>query len=200
MPANHQFTEFWNWFASAADRIRSAYHGNDQKWLDTNITPRVRQIADQLNWEIGPYHAPDDTFVLSPTTRENLALTRAAIEIAPQLTGWRFLHAKPAKQLSSLTFMVGGATVNADAWRYRLTAYNGGEFVDIEIFANASCGLGGGHENLFAELVVEALVGEERRLDRVGYLELSTVGDNATIDRSSPIRHLNDHLSQVLSP
>ncbi|MEZ6052852.1 MAG: hypothetical protein R3C02_15950 [Planctomycetaceae bacterium] len=72
-------SEFWGWFTSKADEIRDAYRSGDATWLDRQITPRVLRIEENLNWEIGPYHDPDDTFVLSPTVRENLALTRSAI-------------------------------------------------------------------------------------------------------------------------
>lgn len=192
--------EFWNWFVSNAHRIHEAYHHNEASWLAKTISPRVDRIADGLNWEIGPYHAPDDTFVLSPTVRENLSITRAAIAIAPRLDGWQFLPAKPAKQLSSLAFSAFGINVNADDWRYRLTAYSNGEFVDIEIFVNASSGLPEAHEDLFCELVVESLVGEQRRLDRIGYLKPTIVTDNTKIEKSIPIQYLADHLDQVLAP
>ena len=200
MPHNDHAIAFWDWFASNVHAIREAYRGNDQGWLNTHISPRIQRIGSQLNWEIGPYHAPDDTFVLSPTIRENLPLTRATIAIAPTLDGWHFLHAKPPKVLTSLTFSARDCTINADDWRYRLIAYNQGEFVDIEIFVNAASQFPAAHEDLFCELVVEALIGEECRLDRVGYLMPNIVEDNTAIESSTAIRHLNDHLAQVLTP
>ncbi|MEL7500747.1 MAG: hypothetical protein AAFN77_24350 [Planctomycetota bacterium] len=201
MPYKEQHVvEFWNWFASNASRIHDAYRRDEDGWLDTNISPRIDRIADHLNWELGPYNDPDDTFVLSPTIRDNLPVTRAAIAIAPQIAGWHFLPAKPAKELLSLTFCAHECKINADDWRYRLTAYNNGEFVEIEIFVNASSGFPSGLDDLFCELVIESLLGEEYRLDRVGYLILNIVNDNTTIEKSTSIKHLKDHLAQVLRP
>ena len=200
MPDNDHAAEFWNWFASNAHQVHDAYHRDDHGWLDVNISHRINRIGDRLNWEIGPYHHPDETFVLSPTIRENLPVTRAAIVIAPQLVGWQFLPAKPPKELLSLIFSARDCTINADDWRYRLTAYNKGEFVDIEIFINEASRFPTAHEDLFCKLVVEALIGEEHRLDRVGYLMPNVVEDNTTIHKSTAIQHLKDHLGQVLSP
>lgn len=200
MPDDDHVVAFWNWFASNAHLIHDAYGRDDHVWLDTNISPKIKIIADRLNWEIGPYHDPDDTFVLSPTVRENLPITRDAVAIAPQIDGWHFLPAKPPKELLSLTFSAGDSSVNADDWRYRLIAYNKGEFVDIEIFINASSGFPAAQKDLFCELVVEALVGEELRLDRVGDLILKIVDDNTAVEKSTAIQHLADHLQQVLAP
>lgn len=198
MPYDDPTAAFWDWFATNSHQIRDAYRRDDHSWLYTQISPRINRIGNRLNWEIGPYHDPDETFVLSPTIRENLPLTRAAIAIAPQLDSWHFLHAKPPKHLVSLTFAVRDCTINADDWRYRLIAYNQGEFVDIEIFVNAGSEIPAAHEDLFCELVVEALIGEECRLDRVGCLMPNVVDDNTTIEKSTRIQHLKDHLAQVL--
>jgi len=53
---------------------------------------------------------------------------------------------------------------------------------------------------MFCELVIEELLGEEFRLDRVGCLTPNIVHDNTTIENSTGIQQLSDHLSQVLQP
>ena len=192
--------EFWAWFEDHAEDIRAAYNRGDNSWLDNQISPRLARIQERLHWEIGPYHHPDDTFVLSPTIRENLPLTRMAVALAPRLKGWRFVPAKPQKVLKSLVFEVDDLKICADEWRYRLTAYNSGEFVDIEMLINAGSGFPSRLDTLFTELVVDSLVGEECRLDRVGYITPTIVSDNTLEERSTPIRHLSDHLAKVLAP
>jgi len=98
MPNNsHHVVEFWNWFASNDPQIREAYDRADHDWLDTYISPKIDRIAEHLNWEMGPYNDSEDTFVLSPTIRENLPITRAAVAIAPKIDGWQFLPARPPK-------------------------------------------------------------------------------------------------------
>ena len=55
-------------------------------------------------------------------------------------------------------------------------------------------------EVTFCELLVEALIGEEMRLDRVGYMEYRMVNDVSTIETPMPISRLKKHFALVLSP
>jgi hypothetical protein len=192
-------SRFWNWFAENHRNISDAYNNSDYDWLSANISRRIRQLSDSLNWEIGPYHFPDSTFVLSPTIRENLSLTREAVKSAPQISGWRFLHAKPRKTLKRLLFESHGCTVDAENWRYQLVSYNKGEFVDLLLYINAT-GFPLAHDQLFAELVVESLVGEELRLDRIGVVQPNIVENTGELENLTPIRYLYEHLLTVLTP
>ena len=192
--------EFWSWFSANSKALRSAYNDGDTDWLDAQISSRVKRVGPTLNWEIGPYAHPDCTFVLSPTIRENLPTTRTAVAHAPRLDGWRFLHAKPRKILNSLDFEANGHRINADNWLYRMTAYNGGEFVDIELFFPDDDHRPSGHEPLFCELVVESLIGEELRLDRVGFLQPHILAADTDACGLTQIQHLHDHLLSILDP
>jgi hypothetical protein len=191
---------FWKWFEDHAGEIESAYSRGDIDWLDLEISPRVDEMANGLNWEIGPYFDPENTFVLSPGVRGNLPFTRSAVELAPAMPGWHFVHAKPAKVLNSLVFEACESSVVADDWRYRLTSYRSGEFVDIDLLIDDGCELPSGQEQLFGDLVVESLIGEECRLDRVGVIAVTRVHNVMSEERSTAIRHLPDHLSKVLKP
>ncbi|UJW81276.1 hypothetical protein [Hydrogenophaga sp. SL48] len=200
MTKNDSVFELWNFFSSNAKEIKAAYDAENYDWLDGKLSPLVKAIAEDMNWEFGPYHHPDNTFVLSPTVRENLPASRAAVAQAPDIPGWFFEPAKPAKELLSLFFEAEGSSVCADEWRYRLTSYNSGEFVDIEIFYDSSTSPLAAHEQMFCELVVEAILGEELRLDRVGYLKPTLVLDVGAIENASKIRYLKEHLDEVLAP
>ena len=195
MPRNNHIRDFWQWFTAHACQISAAYASSDIEWMRSHISSRVAHIADHLNWEIGPYNHPDNTFVLTPTVRENLPVTRSAVASSPAIQGWHFLHAKPRKELKTLTFSAHGCTINADNWRYGLTAYNGGEFVDVDLYLDTPIP----HEQLFCELVVEAVVGEERRLDQVADLKPHAIDIASVPDDLTAIEFLNDHLDQVLA-
>ena len=200
MTKNDPALELWKFFSSNATKIAAAYDSENYDWLDKKISPLVKAISEDINWEFGPYHHPDNTFVLSPGVRENLPVSRAAIAQAPRIPGWFFEPAKPAKKLLSLFFEAEGSAVCADAWRYRLTSYNDGEFVDIEIFYDSSTSPPAAHEHLFCELVMEAILGEELRLDRVGCLKPTLVSDVGVVEKASEIRYLKEHLGEVLAP
>jgi hypothetical protein len=53
---------------------------------------------------------------------------------------------------------------------------------------------------MFCELVVEALLGEELRLERVGCLKPAVVDDVTAIEKVTQMKYLKRHLEQVLSP
>jgi len=99
-----------------------------------------------------------------------------------------------------LTFELAKGSVNADAWVYRMTAYNEGEFVDLELFFEPTTAPLRGKEATVCELVVEALVGEELRLDRIGTITPVLVPDTDGIENTTAIQHLGPHLMAVLSP
>ena len=192
--------EFWRWFAAHDNEVRTAYESFNSAWLDTELSSRVERIAPGTNWEIGPYALPDDALVLSPGSREQLAVVKAAVARAPQMSGWHFIACKPPKDVLSLTFELGNVSTNADAWVYRMTSYNEGEFVDLEIFFEPSVAPPRGKEAVLCELVAEALLGEELRLDRVGTISPVSVPDVRAIEKTTAIQDLRPHLIEVLRP
>ena len=199
-PTDDAIREFWVWFAAKSELIREAYKCGNFTWIDDEVSPRVEAIAREMTWEMGPYCDPHDAMVLSPTTRENIPIAKRAVALAPTLDGWCFLPARPPKELLSLEFVVDGESVNADTWRYRLTSYNRGEFVDIEILFDRANAPPTEQDVTFCELVVEALIGEEMRLDRVGYIDSRQVDDVSAIEKAAPLSNLKKHLALVLSP
>jgi hypothetical protein len=191
--------EFWRWFVSHDKDVREAYESRNTSWLDTELSARVERIAQGTSWEIGPYSSPDNTLVLSPGTRKELAAVKAAVARAPQVRGWHFVACKPPKDLLSLTFELENVSANADSWVYRMTSYNGGEFADLEIFFEPSAAPSLGKEATLCELVVEALVGEELRLDRIGAITPVSVPDVRVIENTTAMKHLRPHLIEALS-
>ena len=192
--------EFWRWFVAHDKAVREAYESQNAHWLDAELTPRVERIATGTSWEIGPYSPPDNTLVLSPETRKELSAVKAAVASAPRVSGWQFIACKPPKQLLSLTFEFANVSTNADSWVYRMTSYNQGEFADLEIFFEPSAAPPSGEEATLCELVVEALLGEELRLDRIGAITPASVADVRAIENTTAMRHLRPHLIQTLRP
>jgi len=191
---------FWRWFETHEHQVRDAYDSQNTDWLDAELSGRVARLARGTAWEIGPYSLPDHTLVLSPRTRKTLPAVKAAVGRAPEVSGWRFIACKPPKDLLSLTFELANRSVNADAWVYRMTCYNEGEFVDLEMFFEPTTAPPAGKEGTVSELVVEALVGEELRLDRIGAITPVSVPNIGGIENTTAIQHLRSHLMTVLRP
>jgi len=192
--------EFWRWFAMHEQQVRDSYESQNTDWLDGELSRRVARIARGTNWEIGPYSLPDTTLVLSPPTRKELPALKAAVARAPEVPGWRFMACKRPKELLSLTFELANVSINAESWVYRMTAYNEGEFVDLEMFFEPPAAPPPGKEDTLCELVVEALVGEELRLDRIGIITRVSVPSVRAIEHTTAIKHLRPHLMSVLGP
>lgn len=55
---------FWSWFIENERFLREAYDEGDADGLDKLLSPRVRQVAKGLGWEMGPYSLPSHTLVL----------------------------------------------------------------------------------------------------------------------------------------
>jgi hypothetical protein len=191
--------EFWSWFGANAAAMTNACRENQSQFLDAEITPRIRRIADGLGWEIGPYAYPDEALVFSPPTYDELSIVRTIVSRAPEIPGWKFFACKPPKDLLSLTFDLGGKRIVADLWTYRLTAYNNYEFVDIEIFYPQSVAIPAGMEASLAELIVEALVGEEMRLEKVGEIEIKKVQFPERTENASQIWTLGPQMNDIFA-
>ena len=190
---------FWSWFLANEARIRLAYDAGSPKELGQLVSPGVAKLSSRLNWELGPYALPKYAFVLAPKSREDVAIARQVVEAAPQMAQWTIYCGKPPKDLSTLTFELDGAEVCCDDWRYRMTAYNNGEFVDLEIFFEESTAPPNGKEDVLCELLVEALVGQAISLERIGCIDNSEVPDVEQVDRATPMRYLRRHLDDFLS-
>lgn len=193
---------FWLWFRENEKHISDAWEEEDYDWLDSHFSEKVRELDENIGWEIGPYNAPKKTFVLSPIILENLAFTKNAISLAPELEDWIFLPSKPRKALKNLNFTRGHTEVDGSNWLYRLTSFNEGEFVDIEIFIREKESPPENEISHFSELIVESLVGEELRLERIGNIKTEVIPNamnEEKLDHYTPIKHLYDHLQQVLT-
>lgn len=190
---------FWSWFLANEAEIRFAYDAESSEELDQLISPAVDNLSSRLDWELGPYALPKYAFVLAPRCREDVAVARQVAEAAPQMAQWAIYCGKPPKDLGKLVFKIDGVEVCCDDWRYRITACNNGEFVDLEIFFEERKAPPRGKEEVLCELLVEALVGQAISLERIGYIHNSEVQDVEQVDHATPMRYLRRHLDAVLS-
>jgi hypothetical protein len=189
---------FWAWFIQNEATIRAAYKDQDTQRLEDLIKEPLQNYLPGVGWEIGPYALPDHALVISPGVRERIPTVRNFVAHAPRIAGWKIFASKPPKDLTSLVFIVNHNEVCADTWRYRLTSWNGGEFVDIEIFFEERHAPPPGQELQSCELVLEALVGEEQSLDRIGRVQHHVVSSIEHVEEATSVWHLREQLQTVL--
>lgn len=192
---------FWKWFKTFCREVEGAYSAGDTNWLNSELTKRIRSIEPNLNWEIGPYADPEFTLVISPSIRENIELAKEVIRAAPQMSGWHFLAAKPPKRMTRLVMTLPfrpNVQICGDEWVYRLTSYNNGEFFDIEVFTDAPSSMLQDDLLVLSHCLIEALVGEFVYLDRIGSVTVYRPTDSRSLENTTSLRLLNEHLTGLI--
>lgn len=200
MPRN-RIAAFWKWFRDWHGDIVAAYASGDSFWLDTNLTQQVKQLEPRLNWEIGPYHHPDNTLVISPSVRDNIGLAQRVVAGAPALAGWHFLPAKPPKELKRLAMElpgIGGTNLCGDDWVYRLTSYNKMEFFDIEVFTDYVGPAADNHLELLTRRLIECLVGEVIYLEKFAAVKVMRGTEARPSEQLTAFPALGRHIAHVL--
>jgi hypothetical protein len=201
MPRN-RITAFWNWFRDWHEDIAAAYASGDSSWLDIDLTESVRQIEPRLNWEMGPYHNPDNTLVISPSVGDNIDLARRVVAAAPILPGWHFLPAKPPKELKRLAIQlpgIVGGEVRGDEWVYRLTSYNKMEFFDIEVFTDYVGAATDKHLELLTRRLMECLLGELIYLDKFAPVKVIRAQEPRPAEKLTAFPALGRHIAHLLA-
>jgi hypothetical protein len=197
----HNMTQFWDWFAANCEQIKTAYETDNVRWIHTNLSPRLKKIHSALNWEIGPYYQPEQTLVISPTIWENLPLADRVVAAAPVVLGWRFLSAKPPKEMKHLAMTLPGKTgaeVCGDSWVYRLTAYNQKEFFDVDVFVDNAEGVADDDLRLMTCLLIESLLGERLYLERIAAVKVFRENDQQSRENLNPFPLLGRHMGHLL--
>lgn len=200
LPRN-RINAFWEWFRDWHGDIAAAYGSGDSFWLDANLTEQVKRLEPRLNWEMGPYHHPDNTVVISPSVRENIELAELIVAAAPALAGWHFLPAKPPKVLKRLAMElpgIVGSEVCGDDWVYRLTAYNKMEFFDIEVFTDYVGPVSDKRLELLTRRLIECLVGEVMYLDKFAAVKVIRGTEARSPEKLTAFPALAQHVAHLL--
>jgi hypothetical protein len=200
LPGNRIAT-FWKWFRDWHGDIVAAYESGDSFWLDANLTERVKQLEPRLNWEMGPYHHPGNTLVISPSVRDNIGLAQRVVAAAPELSGWHFLPAKPPKELKRLAMElsgIAGADVCGDDWVYRLMSYNKMEFFDIEVFTDYVGSASEKHLELLTRRLIECLVGEMIYLEKFAAVKVIRGTEGRPAQKLTAFPALGRHIAHLL--
>src|SRR5579883_2553320 len=192
---------FWIWFTAHHAEVLAAYQDEDGNRLDSLLTPAVKVIEPRLNWELGPYHHPANTLVISPAVRENLALAERIVAAAPPVPGWHFLPAKPPKDLKRLVMLlpgVDGAKVEADDWVYRLTAYNRMEFFDLDVYTDDAGPIADDDLEQLTHHLIESLVGERYYLELIAAVHVWRYPEDRPTEKLTRLPLLGRHLAYLL--
>lgn len=182
---------FWNWFKVNSSELHSDKYPNDSfRELDR----RVYYMG--LYWEVGPGVQKENLLTISVGgRRERLDKARSLVVNAPILDNWEFDILKKTKtNWDKLEIPNDNIKISAANWTYVLLKYKDGKR-EILIKANTLSAFEKDKRIELAEIVLTNLIGEERVIDELDYLDVLEVEDS-TYD-TQDIKGLSKHLEYL---
>ncbi|MEQ8764939.1 MAG: hypothetical protein RL885_13490 [Planctomycetota bacterium] len=163
---------FWRWFAAKAEQLRSAYGADDLAPFVAEVEAGLARLGRGVRWEVGPHDEAGEMlfFALGAAgDRDQLRRNREVVAGAPDVPGWVFLAAKPAKRWrrrrAQIRYAGERRWVDFDRWGFSARPTRAGAVVRFVARDVAACeastleGLGW--------LLLDWELGEERAMDEV---------------------------------
>ncbi|HEY9049630.1 MAG TPA: hypothetical protein VIN08_27220 [Ohtaekwangia sp.] len=182
---------FWNWFKINCRHLHSNKYPNDTfKELDKRV------YSMGLYWEVGPGVKKENLLTISVSgRRELLDKARSLLANAPILDDWEFdLLKKPKKNWDKLEIPGDNIKISAANWTYVLLKYEDGK-KEILIKADTLSDFEKDKRIELAEIVLTNLIGEEKLMDELNYLDVLEVEDSTY--ETQDIRDLEEHLDYL---
>ncbi len=194
MTSQIQIREFWTWFARHASEFGNTF---ENKALLQQLDELVTGLGD-FAWEVGPGNTEENSFALSPAgNRELLAVTKAIVDVAPNVPGWEFHSAKPAKRWEP-RFELHDANgepfeVDATDWHCALLEYADGAH-EVLVEAPNLGSLPEDYKRWAAEIALDSLLGERRRLEAID--EVTVIAELSARERGSafPVTDIGERI------
>ena len=182
---------FWNWFKSNADDLQSQKYPNDKlEELDRNV------VGFGLVWEVGPGKEKSNSLTISPGgDPEKMELAKEFIQRSPTLDSWEFYSFKqPKVNWDKLELPEYDIRITAAGWTYTLLRYKDGK-KEILIKGSSLNDIDPDHKVGVAEMVLINLIGEERMMTEVDFVDVLAPDDNTY--ELHDIEELTGHLDYI---
>jgi len=186
-----QIIEFWKWFEKSSPKLDSE---NFDKGLLKKLDNKIENW--ELTWEIGPGLTKKHSLTISPNGSINLLdKTRNIIDQAPVLAEWEFYSSKQPKENWDRAKLIDkNFEFEAKNWTYVLLKYPDDK-IEIQIKAENLKSLDSHSKEIAVDLVLTNLLGEERKIHDIDFIEIVDDFDND--DETTQLKFLPDHLSQT---
>lgn len=196
-PNDNDILAFWTWFSTISNEL-----GDDlaNERLHDELDARIRSLGE-IAWEIGPGSTAENALAVSPDGDvDRLPLTQRIVALAPKVPRWEFHPARPARA-AGLEFWIatsGGDEITVDArpWRYVLFRFPD-NMVDVVIEQGNLADADDEDRYTAAVVLLDALLGERRRLLRVREVEPVVALKPEQAKRAAPITVLPEHLDSL---
>ncbi len=195
---NEDIDNFFSWFdANKASLTRIS----QSPGLQSELENRVDALDPRLAWEIGPGEGDNWSFTLTPDGDASLlGTTKYVISRAPAICGWEFHDARQPRDSGlhiDLETHDGVIEIVATDAEYALIRASDGTF-DLLIKLPAAAVLKASDKQLLGTLLIDGLIGEKLRLSSVKNVQFVESFEDRYQGKSTPLKHLRDHLLQLL--
>lgn len=196
-----KYKKFWNWFT----QNRRIFEGSAISEESIEIIDREISELGNFAWEIGPGQLKPLFLAISPGGDSTLLPdTRKIISYAPVLENWEFYYAKPIKNWENyFEVYINEEKVGIDisSWEYILFRVKRNIY-DIQVKPmNLPSKVNAEKEEMLnglVEMVVQAIIGEELRLERINALEVVSKFGSDPEESASSILDIKKHLDSLI--
>ena len=164
---------FWNWFKANCNELHS------DKYPNNVFTELDRRIVDfGLYWEVGPGISKDNLLTISTSGRRELFdRANSFVNHAPILDDWEFgILKKPKANWNILEIPDDNIKISAINWTYTLLKFKDGKR-EILIKGDTLTEFEKDKRIEFAEIVLTNLLGEERMMNDLEYVDVLELDD-----------------------
>ncbi len=195
MKSNHRInriSDFWEWFQSNAGALAS---DPENPAILNELDQRVRSLAPELSWEIGPGTSKSWQLVISPDCQQGFRdLTRSIVAAAPVLQEWEFYPARQPKEWDykfELTRESNKETVAIDAthWTFVLLRYPDG-LREVLLKGAGLSAITDDERQQAGAIVLESVLGEDIFMDYVDKFEVLNELEPRFAAKERPIQSL----------
>ena len=182
---------FWNWFKTNADDLQS------QSYPNSKLEELDRKVIDfGLRWEVGPGKEKSNSLTISPGgDQKKITLAKEFIQSSPTLESWEFYSFKqPKVNWDKLELPKYDIKITADSWTYTLLSYEDGK-KEILIKGDSLNDIDPDYKVGVAEMVLINLIGEERMMTEVDFVDVLAPDDNTY--ELNDIEELTGHLDYI---
>jgi hypothetical protein len=184
-----QAREFWLWFATHDAQLRRL-SPSSAEWqqLDAHVS-----ALGFGSWEIGPAVASTAQymFALSPQgDPDKFARAQRIIGLAPEVTGWEFLPAKPRKLWRrQFEWSTRHVSIDARNWQFVVYRYDDGKS-ELVLLGDPLRQLPETEQESVLTFVVESELGEGLCIDRICGLDIARHPTPEDVSNATPIASL----------
>ncbi len=182
---------FWNWFKTNSTDLQSEKYPNDTL---SDLDKKVLSFG--LRWEVGPGKTKENSLTISPNgDPEQIELATEFIRHSPTLDSWEFYNFKqPKLNWNKLELPKYNINITADNWTYTLLRYKDGK-KEILIKGDSLNDIDPELKVGVAEMVLINLIGEERMMTEVDFVDVLSPDDNTY--ELHDIEDLTGHLDYI---